>query len=93
MITEALSLANLRVRSGSATLSKIDVSFTLKVESFAGRNFRDFASFLGVRENPREIALYLLAREISSRISFKLHENKEKEHKNLAFAKVYTRET
>ena len=29
----------------------IDSEATLKVESFAGRNFRDFASFLGVRES------------------------------------------
>ena len=46
---------------------------TLKVESFAGRNFRDFASFLGVRESlyPRD-RTFIGVREILHEKSLKM---------------------
>ena len=65
------------------------IILTKSTETFAiSRVFRPFA-----KVNPREIALYPLAREMSSKISQNLHENKEKVSKFVAFAKVYTRET
>ena len=49
------------------------MSHTLKVKSFAGRNFRDFASFLGVRESlyPRN-RTFIGVREILHEKSLKM---------------------
>ena len=54
-------------------LINIDATSTLKVESFAGRNFRDFASFLGVRESlyPRN-RTFIGVREILHEKSLKM---------------------
>ena len=53
--------------------SIIPILVTLKVESFAGRNFRDFANFYGVRESvyPRN-RTFIGVREILHEKSLKM---------------------
>ena len=76
----------------------MDDPITLLVETFTGRNFRDFANFLVVRKS-----LYLRNRTFEfireksmkrkNKIWEKWHEIKKMQLKFPSFAKVYTRET